>query len=93
MTKGNLIPPQGGSSTAPPKGNRAKRERPLLDVKGPIDDFVLAKLRAAVMTATEPERLAEAIQQLAPGLFPATVADLASHGSDRLRAILLPLVR
>jgi hypothetical protein len=76
---------------APPEVIAARLDD--LTAAGPIDAFVLAKIREAIMTATEPLRLAEAISQLLPGLFPATAADLASHSSDKLRAILLPLVR
>ncbi len=68
----------------------AKKPAP---VEGPIDDFVLAKLRNAIMTATEPDRIGLAVHELFPELFPATVADLAGHLSDKARAVLLPLVK
>ncbi len=60
---------------------------------GPVDDFVMAKLRAAVQTVTTPERITQAI--IASGLPMSSVSamDLAAGLSDYLRGILNPLVQ
>lgn len=67
-----------------------KRKPP---VEGPIDDFVLAKIRNALDTLTEPKRVAASINEALPGMSPDTVAELSVYLSNKLRAVLLPLVK
>lgn len=62
-------------------------------VQGPIDDLVMAKLRTALLAATEPAKLAQTIPEWVKDATPAEIDVVSQMISRTLRNRLLPLVQ
>ncbi len=62
-------------------------------VAGPVDDFVMAKLRAAVNTVTAPDRLTAAVIATGIGIDSVTAMHLGDALSVYLRRIAAPLLQ